>query len=157
MDTRTAPFDANKIRALIAKYLGIDAERVTDETHFRNDFDLDSLDQLELLMLIEEEFSGGEFFLDGVDVKGMDDNAHSKLRNEKIGFIFQSFNLIPDLNIADNVDVPLRYRGFNGAERKKRIDEALTRVGLASRMKHYPSELSGGQQQRVAIARALAG
>jgi putative ABC transport system ATP-binding protein len=87
----------------------------------------------------------------------MDDNARSKLRNEKIGFIFQSFNLIPDLNIADNVDVPLRYRGFNGAERKKRIEEALTRVGLASRMKHYPSELSGGQQQRVAIARALAG
>jgi putative ABC transport system ATP-binding protein len=104
-----------------------------------------------------EDFSGGEFFLDGIDVKGMDDNARSRLRNEKIGFIFQSFNLIPDLNIFDNVDVPLRYRGFNAAERKKRIDEALTRVGLASRMKHYPSELSGGQQQRVAIARALAG
>ena len=104
-----------------------------------------------------EEFSGGEFFLDGVDVKGMDDNARSKLRNAKIGFIFQSFNLIPDLNIADNVDVPLRYRGFAAADRKKRIEDALGRVGLASRMKHYPSELSGGQQQRVAIARALAG
>ena len=104
-----------------------------------------------------EDFSGGEYTLDGVDVHGMDDNARSKLRNEKIGFIFQSFNLIPDLNIFDNVDVPLRYRGFGSAERKKRIDEALTRVGLASRMKHYPSELSGGQQQRVAIARALAG
>src|SRR3569833_3194227 len=87
----------------------------------------------------------------------MDDNARLLLRNEKIGFIFQSFNLFLDLNIADNVDVPLRYRGFNGAERRKRIEEALTRVGLASRMKHYPSELSGGQQQRVAIARALAG
>ena len=104
-----------------------------------------------------EEFTGGEYWLDGVDVRGLDDNARSKLRNEKIGFIFQSFNLIPDLNLFDNVDVPLRYRGFNAAERKRRIDEALTRVGLDSRMKHYPSELSGGQQQRVAIARALAG
>ena len=104
-----------------------------------------------------ETFTGGDFFLDGVDVKGLDDNARSRLRNEKIGFIFQGFNLIPDLNIADNVDVPLRYRRYNAAERKRRIDEALTRVGLASRMKHYPAELSGGQQQRVAIARALAG
>ena len=70
-----------------------------------------------------EEFTGGEFWLDGVDVRGMGDDARSRLRNEKIGFIFQSFNLIPDLNIFDNVDVPLRYRGFNAAERKKRIDE----------------------------------
>ena len=104
-----------------------------------------------------EEFTGGEFWLDGVDVHGMNDNERSRLRNEKIGFIFQSFNLIPDLNLFDNVDVPLRYRGFNAADRKHRIDEALSRVGLASRQKHYPAELSGGQQQRVAIARALAG
>ena len=104
-----------------------------------------------------EEFTSGEFMLDGVDVKGLDDNGRSKLRNEKLGFIFQGFNLIPDLNLFDNVDVPLRYRGFDSAERKKRINESLARVGLASRMKHYPSELSGGQQQRVAIARALAG
>ena len=104
-----------------------------------------------------EEFTDGEFFLDGVNVKGMDDNARSRLRNEKLGFIFQGFNLIPDLNLFDNVDVPLRYRGFNAAERKRRIEEALSQVGLASRMKHYPAELSGGQQQRVAIARALAG
>ncbi|MGA9342340.1 MAG: ABC transporter ATP-binding protein [Rhodanobacteraceae bacterium] len=104
-----------------------------------------------------EEFTAGEYLLDGVDVHGMNDRERSRLRNEKIGFIFQSFNLIPDLDIADNVDVPLRYRGFDSAERKRRIDEALGRVGLASRMKHYPSELSGGQQQRVAIARALAG
>jgi putative ABC transport system ATP-binding protein len=104
-----------------------------------------------------EEFTGGEYLLDGVNVKGMDDNARSKLRNEKLGFIFQGFNLIPDLNLFDNVDVPLRYRGFNTAERKRRIDEALGRVGLSSRVKHYPAELSGGQQQRVAIARALAG
>jgi len=104
-----------------------------------------------------EEFTGGEYWLDGVDVRGLDDNARSKLRNEKLGFIFQGFNLIPDLNLFDNVDVPLRYRGFGAAERKRRIEQALTQVGLASRMKHYPSELSGGQQQRVAIARALAG
>ena len=104
-----------------------------------------------------EEFTGGDYFLDGINVKGMDDNARSHLRNEKLGFIFQGFNLIPDLNLFDNVDVPLRYRGFNGAERKRRIEGALERVGLASRMKHYPAELSGGQQQRVAIARALAG
>ena len=104
-----------------------------------------------------EEFSGGEYWLDGVDVHGLSDNARSKLRNQKIGFIFQGFNLIPDLNLFDNVDVPLRYRGFPAAERKQRIERALERVGLASRMKHHPAELSGGQQQRVAIARALAG
>ena len=104
-----------------------------------------------------EEFTDGEYVLDGVNVKGMDDNARSRLRNEKLGFIFQGFNLIPDLSLFDNVDVPLRYRGFNAAERKERIEDALAKVGLASRMKHYPAELSGGQQQRVAIARALAG
>ncbi|MEG1329580.1 MAG: ABC transporter ATP-binding protein, partial [Janthinobacterium sp.] len=104
-----------------------------------------------------EEFTDGEYILDGVNVRGMDDNARSRLRNEKLGFIFQGFNLIPDLSLFDNVDVPLRYRGFNRAERKERIEEALAKVGLASRMKHYPAELSGGQQQRVAIARALAG
>jgi putative ABC transport system ATP-binding protein len=104
-----------------------------------------------------EEFTDGEYILDGVNVKGMDDNARSRLRNEKLGFIFQGFNLIPDLSLFDNVDVPLRYRGFNAKERKERIEDALSKVGLASRMKHYPAELSGGQQQRVAIARALAG
>jgi putative ABC transport system ATP-binding protein len=104
-----------------------------------------------------EDFSDGEYLLDGVPVRGMNDDARSRLRNQKIGFIFQGFNLIPDLNLFDNVDVPLRYRGFDGADRKRRIEGALERVGLASRMKHYPAELSGGQQQRVAIARALAG
>jgi putative ABC transport system ATP-binding protein len=104
-----------------------------------------------------EEFTGGEYWLDGVDVRGLDDRARSKLRNHKLGFIFQGFNLIPDLDLFDNVDVPLRYRGFNATERRRRIEGALQRVGLASRMKHYPAELSGGQQQRVAIARALAG
>ena len=104
-----------------------------------------------------EEFTGGEYWLDGVDVRGLDDNARSKLRNEKLGFIFQGFNLIPDLNLFDNVDVPLRYRGLPASDRKARIEKALSQVGLSSRMKHYPAELSGGQQQRVAIARALAG
>lgn len=80
-----------------------------------------------------------------------------RLRNEKIGFIFQSFNLIADLNVFDNVDVPLRYRGFNNRERRQRIEQALRTVGLHSRIKHLPSQLSGGQQQRAAIARALAG
>ena len=104
-----------------------------------------------------EEFTSGEYQLDGVDVRGLDDNHRSRLRNEKIGFIFQAFNLIPDLNVFDNVDVPLRYRGFNGAERRRRIQQALDRVGLSARARHFPAELSGGQQQRVAIARALAG
>jgi putative ABC transport system ATP-binding protein len=104
-----------------------------------------------------EDFSGGTYLLDDEDVSRLGDDARSKLRNRKIGFIFQSFNLIPDLNLFDNVDVPLRYRGMTGAERKRRIEEALARVGLGSRMKHYPAELSGGQQQRAAIARAIAG
>jgi putative ABC transport system ATP-binding protein len=104
-----------------------------------------------------EEFNDGKFTLDGVDVKGLNDSARSRLRNEKLGFIFQGFNLIPDLNLFDNVDVPLRYRGFSRAERRERIESALAEVGLVSRIKHFPAELSGGQQQRVAIARALAG
>ncbi len=104
-----------------------------------------------------ESFTDGRFALDGEDVQGLSDDARSRLRNRKIGFIFQSFNLIPDLNLFDNVDVPLRYRGMPANERKTRIEEALGRVGLASRMRHFPAELSGGQQQRAAIARALAG
>ncbi|MBC7974613.1 MAG: ABC transporter ATP-binding protein, partial [Myxococcales bacterium] len=104
-----------------------------------------------------EELTGGVYKLDGIDVSKLDDRARSQLRNEKIGFIFQSFNLIPDLDLFDNIDVPLRYRRLGRADRKKRIEGALTRVGLGSRLHHYPAELSGGQQQRVAIARALAG
>jgi len=104
-----------------------------------------------------EQFTDGRYELDGKDVSALSDAEMSAVRNEKIGFVFQSFNLIPDLNLFDNVDVPLRYRGFNGAERKRRIEKVLETVGLASRMKHLPSQLSGGQQQRVAIARALAG
>ncbi|HTE56676.1 MAG TPA: ABC transporter ATP-binding protein [Kofleriaceae bacterium] len=104
-----------------------------------------------------ENFTRGKYLLDGVDVTGLGDDARSRLRNEKIGFIFQGFNLIADLNVFDNVDVPLRYRGLSASERRRRIEAALERVGLAARMKHYPAELSGGQQQRVAIARAVAG
>ena len=104
-----------------------------------------------------ESFNSGRYILDGRDVSLLSDNDRSQVRNEKIGFVFQSFNLIPDLNLFDNVDVPLRYRGFDAAERKRRIENVLETVGLAARMKHLPSQLSGGQQQRVAIARALAG
>ena len=104
-----------------------------------------------------ETFTDGHFTLDGQDVRGLNDDARSKLRNQKIGFIFQGFNLIPDLNLFDNCDVPLRYRGMPATERKLRIEDALGMVGLGSRIKHYPAELSGGQQQRAAIARALAG
>jgi putative ABC transport system ATP-binding protein len=103
-----------------------------------------------------ETSTSGEYLLDGEDITQLNDSGRSRMRNQKIGFIFQSFNLIPDLNLFDNVDVPLRYRGLNASERKKRIEYHLDQVGLASRMKHLPSQLSGGQQQRVAIARALA-
>jgi putative ABC transport system ATP-binding protein len=104
-----------------------------------------------------EGFERGTYTLDGSDVSRLSDDARSRLRNEKIGFIFQSFNLIPDLDIYDNVDVPLRYRRMKAADRHTRITSALEIVGLASRMKHMPSQLSGGQQQRAAIARAIAG
>jgi putative ABC transport system ATP-binding protein len=104
-----------------------------------------------------ESFDSGTYSLDGQSVNELGDDERSRIRNQKIGFIFQSFNLIPDLDVFDNVDVPLRYRGFNAGERKRRISQALELVGLASRMKHIPAQLSGGQQQRVAIARALAG
>ena len=90
-------------------------------------------------------------------MSGLSDAESSAVRNEKIGFIFQSFNLIPDLNLFDNIDVPLRYRGWSSGKRKAAIEEMLERVGLASRRSYLPSQLSGGQQQRVAIARALAG
>lgn len=104
-----------------------------------------------------ETYTSGQYLLDGQDVSSLSDYQRARLRNEKIGFIFQSFNLMPDLNLFDNVDVPLRYRGLRAAERRERIEQALDSVGLAGRRRHLPSQLSGGQQQRVAIARALAG
>jgi putative ABC transport system ATP-binding protein len=104
-----------------------------------------------------DTFDQGEYTLDGVSVHGLKDDELSRLRNEKIGFIFQSYNLIPDYSVFDNVDMPLRYRDFNAAQRKRRVEQSLEKVGLASRANYLPSQLSGGQQQRVAIARALAG
>jgi putative ABC transport system ATP-binding protein len=104
-----------------------------------------------------EEFDQGKYVLDGQDVAGLAERQRSRIRNEKIGFIFQQFNLIPDLNIYDNVEEPLHYRRMASSERRRRVLLSLERVGLGSRMKHLPSQLSGGQQQRAAIARALAG
>jgi putative ABC transport system ATP-binding protein len=104
-----------------------------------------------------DTFSAGTYILDGRDVSALSDSEMSRIRNDKIGFIFQSFNLIPDLDVFDNVDVPLRYRGWNRKQRKQAITAALEKVGLTGRMRHLPSQLSGGQQQRVAIARALVG
>ena len=104
-----------------------------------------------------ESFEHGEYVLDGENVRGLNDAQLSHIRNEKIGFVFQSFNLIPDLPIYENVEVPLRYRGMRAKDRRERIERALATVGLTSRLSHLPTQLSGGQQQRVAIARALAG
>lgn len=104
-----------------------------------------------------ESFDSGDYLLDGQSIKGLPDAALSQLRNEKIGFIFQNFNLIKDFSIYDNIELPLRYRGLKAAARKQRIDQALELVGLHARRNYLPSQLSGGQQQRVAIARAIAG
>jgi putative ABC transport system ATP-binding protein len=104
-----------------------------------------------------DELDSGRYTFDGQDVSKLSDNERSRIRNRKIGFIFQSFNLIPDINIYHNVEAPLHYQNMPAAERKKRILASLERVGLSSRMQHLPSQLSGGQQQRVAIARAISG
>ena len=104
-----------------------------------------------------EDFSAGEYELDGVNVYRMNDQERSWLRNEKIGFIFQSFNLLNDLTIRDNVEMPLRYRRLSASDRRRRVESSLYRVGLSDRANYYPDELSGGQQQGLAIARALAG
>jgi putative ABC transport system ATP-binding protein len=104
-----------------------------------------------------DTFEHGTYVLDGQDVSRLSDDQMSRIRNQKIGFVFQSFNLIPDLDAFDNVDVPLRYRGLPAAERRTRVERSLELVGLASRARHLPAQLSGGQQQRVAVARVLAG
>jgi putative ABC transport system ATP-binding protein len=101
--------------------------------------------------------SGGTYMLNDRPVQGLKLSERARIRNREIGFIFQAFNLIGDLTVYENVELPLTYRGMAGAERKKRVHEALERVGMSHRVKHYPSQLSGGQQQRVAVARALAG
>src|SRR5215472_14214378 len=101
--------------------------------------------------------SEGTYTLNGKPVSGLKLSERARIRNREIGFIFQAFNLIGDLTVYENVELPLTYRGMPAAERKKRVHEALERVGMSHRVKHYPSQLSGGQQQRVAVARALAG
>ncbi len=101
--------------------------------------------------------SDGEYILNGHSVARLSMADRARIRNREIGFIFQAFNLIGDLTVYENVELPLTYRGMGGAERKERVAKALERVGMAHRMKHYPSQLSGGQQQRVAVARAVVG
>jgi len=101
--------------------------------------------------------TGGKVFLGGKQITSYSDRALARVRNEEVGFIFQTFHLISDLSVLDNVEIPLLYRAMSNSERKKLALKALDRVGLASRVHHFPSQLSGGQQQRVAIARAIAG
>lgn len=101
--------------------------------------------------------SDGRYILNGRPVENLKMSERARIRNREIGFIFQAFNLIGDLTVYENVELPLTYRGMGSAERKKRVHEALERVGMSHRVKHYPSQLSGGQQQRVAVARALGG
>ncbi len=111
---------------------------------------------LSILGLLDSP-SDGTYVLDDTPVQGLDLAQRARIRNRQIGFIFQSFNLIGDLTVFENVELPLTYRGMRAAERKQRATEALERVGMAHRAKHLPSQLSGGQQQRVAVARALVG
>jgi len=111
---------------------------------------------LNIIGLLDEP-SGGTIIVDGQSVKNYASKATAQFRNEKLGFIFQSFHLIPDLNVIDNVELPLLYRSVSSKERKRLSEEALEAVGLANRKSHFPSQLSGGQKQRVAIARAIVG
>jgi len=111
---------------------------------------------LSILGLLDTPSEGG-YTLNGKAVAKLNLSERSRIRNREIGFIFQAFNLIGDLTVYENVELPLTYRGMPSAERKKNVQEALDKVGMSHRMKHYPSQLSGGQQQRVAVARALAG
>jgi len=99
----------------------------------------------------------GRHHLKGKPVESLDADARARIRNREIGFVFQSFNLIGDLTVFDNVELPLTYRGMSKAERKRHVQEALEKVAMAHRMRHFPAQLSGGEQQRVAVARALAG
>src|SRR6187397_2552291 len=111
---------------------------------------------LSILGLLDSP-SEGEYTLNGKPVQELTHRERARVRNREIGFIFQAFNLIGDLTVYENVELPLTYRGMPSSERKKRVQESLDKVGMAHRMKHYPSQLSGGQQQRVAVARAIAG
>jgi putative ABC transport system ATP-binding protein len=111
---------------------------------------------LSILGLLDSPTEGA-YILNGRPVESLKASERARIRNREIGFVFQAFNLIGDLTVYENVELPLTYRGMGGAERKRRSQEALEKVGMAHRMKHYPSQLSGGQQQRVAVARALVG
>ena len=111
---------------------------------------------LSLLGLLDTP-SDGEYTLAGEPVAKLSAAERARIRNRQIGFIFQAFNLIGDLTVYENVELPLTYRGLSASERKRRVTEALEKVGMTHRMKHYPAQLSGGQQQRVAVARAVAG
>jgi putative ABC transport system ATP-binding protein len=111
---------------------------------------------LSLLGLLDTP-TGGEYLLEGQPVAKLEPAERARVRNRQIGFIFQAFNLIGDLTVYENVELPLTYRGTSAAERKERVQNALEKVGMSHRVKHYPAQLSGGQQQRVAVARAVAG
>jgi putative ABC transport system ATP-binding protein len=111
---------------------------------------------LNLIGLLDKPTSG-KLLLDGTHINGAGDRSLARIRNEKLGFVFQSFHLVPDLTVLDNVEIPLLYRKMGAAERKKISLAAIDRVGLSSRVHHFPTQLSGGQQQRVAIARAIVG
>jgi len=111
---------------------------------------------LSILGLLDGPTSG-RYLLDGTPAENLDASQRARVRNRAIGFIFQAFNLIGDLTVYENVELPLTYRGMGAAERKERVQESLERVGLAHRTRHYPNQLSGGQQQRVAVARAIVG
>ena len=111
---------------------------------------------LSIIGLLDSPTDGG-FWLKGEQVANLTVRDRARIRNREIGFIFQAFNLIGDLNVYENAELPLIYRGMASSERKQRVQEVLERVGMAHRMKHYPSQLSGGQQQRVAVARAIVG
>ena len=111
---------------------------------------------LSILGLLDSP-TDGNYSLDGKPVANLSISDRTRIRNREIGFIFQAFNLIGDLTVYENVELPLTYRGMSAAERKQRVTDALERVGMSHRMKHYPAQLSGGQQQRVAVARAVAG
>lgn len=111
---------------------------------------------LSILGLLDSP-TGGVYLLDGEPVANLSASQRARIRNQAIGFIFQAFNLIGDLTVYENVELPLTYRGMAGSERKERVHTSLERVGMAHRMSHFPSQLSGGQQQRVAVARAIVG
>jgi putative ABC transport system ATP-binding protein len=111
---------------------------------------------LSILGLLDTPTSG-TYRLDGADVSQIGTSERSRIRNRSIGFIFQNFNLIGDLTVAENVELPLTYRGLSASERRRRVAESLDRVAMSHRARHFPLQLSGGQQQRVAVARALAG